>query len=108
LRKRSKRPSIVEYVISEVFYGVMLAAIAFGVSFAIGEYGIWVSQLWMLSREKTMKVFYLLVCIISSFFLAIPVYNRRYVQLLGSLIALAIFWMIVLRTLDPIALIFGG
>ncbi len=108
MRRKSKKPSVVGYVISEIFYGAVLAAIAFGVSFAIGEYGVWVSHLWMLSREKTMRIFYLLIVAISSFFLIIPLYNKRYMQLFGSLIVLAALWALALRTLDPVALIFGG
>ncbi len=106
---RWREVSLTGFIVSELIYGLIYSVIVFIVSLAIGEYGVWVFLQWMLEPEKIYRYFYMVIGIVSALFCVVPIYNRRFVQLLGVILFLMIFWLLLTRRFgfDPVTTFFG-
>lgn len=105
-----RRPvSPVGYIVTELIFGGIFSLIVFLVSLAIGEFGVWVLLQWMLPPEQILKYFYLIVGVVVLLFAYVPIYNRRFVQLIGLFVFLAILWLILVKkfSFDPIYTFFS-
>ena len=83
--------SRVVYVVSEVFWGLLLSIVIFAISFLLSEFGIWVFLQWQVGEKILYLVFVLLNLISSLTLLSIPIYNERHVQLFSATIFLVIY-----------------
>lgn len=101
-------PFKTRYLLAEIIYGAVLGVIAFFVSLLISEFGVWVSILWMSAVSRIRIYFHIIFWAMNGAFMTIPVYNKRFTQLLTAAAIVICSWLILTRhfSFNPILTFF--